>query len=83
MEYKEYFSGQTFQAVAEAPKEALPHYCRPDFSTAWLAQSKFKVHYFLWCKRCVKMRVVRNQVDFELSAGKEFWPKLRTVNFSS
>ncbi|KAJ3707090.1 hypothetical protein LUZ61_010795 [Rhynchospora tenuis] len=50
VEYKEYFSGQTFQAVAEAPKEALPHYCRPDFSTAWLAQSKFKVNETYNCR---------------------------------
>ncbi|XP_078163351.1 exopolysaccharide production negative regulator [Carex rostrata] len=50
VEYREYFSGQTFQAVAEAPKEALPHYCRPDFNTAWLAQSKFKVNETYNCR---------------------------------
>lgn len=43
VEYKEYFSGQLFHAVAEAPKEALPHDCRPDFGTAWLMRLKFKV----------------------------------------
>jgi hypothetical protein len=56
VEYKEYFSGQTFQAVAEAPKEALPQYCRPDFSSAWLAQLKFKVHYLLFVAKDVLLQ---------------------------
>jgi len=43
VEYKEYFSGQVLHAVAEAPKEALPHDCRPTFGTAWLTKMKFKV----------------------------------------
>lgn len=44
VEYEEYFSGQMFVGVAEAPREALPHDCRPDFGTAWLTASKFKVN---------------------------------------
>ncbi|ONM14302.1 OSJNBa0083N12.13-like protein [Zea mays] len=43
VEYTEYFSGQLSYAVAEAPKEALPHNCRPDFGAAWSTTLKFKV----------------------------------------
>ncbi|XP_020084202.1 uncharacterized protein LOC109707379 [Ananas comosus] len=50
VEYKEYFSGQLFHAVAEAPKEALPHDCRPDFGTAWLMRLKFKVNETYNCR---------------------------------
>ncbi|KAK8963699.1 hypothetical protein KSP40_PGU018372 [Platanthera guangdongensis] len=42
VELKEYFSGQTLHAVAEAPKEALPRDCRPSFDTAWMTKMKFK-----------------------------------------
>nr|CAB3488152.1 unnamed protein product [Digitaria exilis] len=44
VEYTEYFSGQVSYAVAETPKEALPHNCRPDFGAAWSTTSKFKVY---------------------------------------
>ncbi|XP_072961724.1 uncharacterized protein [Typha angustifolia] len=50
VEYKEYFSGQMFRAVAEAPKEALPHDCRPDFGTAWTTRLKFKVNETYKCR---------------------------------
>jgi len=43
VEYKDHFSGQTHVAFAEAPNEALPLYCRPNFGAAWLTQYKFKV----------------------------------------
>lgn len=43
MEYVDRFSGQTQVAFAEAPKEALPPYCRPNFGAAWLTQYKYKV----------------------------------------
>ncbi|XP_008800003.2 uncharacterized protein LOC103714512 isoform X2 [Phoenix dactylifera] len=50
VEYKEYFSGQIFHAVAEAPKQALPHDCRPSFSTAWLTKMKYKVNETYSCR---------------------------------
>ncbi|MED6147410.1 hypothetical protein PIB30_043805 [Stylosanthes scabra] len=50
VEYKDHFSGQKQIAFAEAPYEALPLYCRPNFGAAWLAQYKFKVNetYDCW-----------------------------------
>ncbi|KAK8472160.1 hypothetical protein PHAVU_002G128700 [Phaseolus vulgaris] len=50
VEYKDHFSGQTQVAFAEAPNEALPLYCRPNFGAAWLTQYKFKVNetYNCW-----------------------------------
>lgn len=50
VEYKEYITGQIFHAVAEAPKEALPHDCRPGFSTAWLTKNMFKVNGTFNCR---------------------------------
>ncbi|GJN41334.1 hypothetical protein PR202_gn00694 [Eleusine coracana subsp. coracana] len=50
VEYTEYFSGQTSYAVAESPKEALPHSCRPDFSAAWSTTLKFKVNQSYSCR---------------------------------
>lgn len=32
--------------MAEAPKEALPHNCRPDFGAAWSTTLKYKVFYY-------------------------------------
>ncbi|XP_027361749.1 uncharacterized protein LOC113869564 isoform X2 [Abrus precatorius] len=50
VEYKDHFSGQTQVAFAEAPNEALPLYCRPNFGAAWLTQYRFKVNetYDCW-----------------------------------
>ncbi|KAL5181067.1 hypothetical protein HKD37_01G002071 [Glycine soja] len=50
VEYKDHFSGQTQVAFAEAPNEALPLYCRPNFGAAWFTQYKFKVNesYDCW-----------------------------------
>lgn len=50
VEYTEYFSGQTSYAVAEAPKEALPLNCRPDFGVAWSTTLKFKVNESYSCR---------------------------------
>ncbi|KAJ1272608.1 hypothetical protein BS78_06G216100 [Paspalum vaginatum] len=50
VEYTEYFSGQVSYAVAEAPKEALPHNCRPDFGAAWSTTLKFKVNESYSCR---------------------------------
>lgn len=50
VEFKEYFSGQTLHAVAEAPKEALPQDCRPSFDTAWMTKMKFKVNETYYCR---------------------------------
>lgn len=36
-------SGQQRLAQAEAPSEALPSNCRPNFGAAWLTKDKFKV----------------------------------------
>ncbi|XP_028756153.1 uncharacterized protein LOC114715449 [Neltuma alba] len=50
VEYKDVLSGQTMYAFAEAPNEALPLYCRPNFGAAWLTQYKFKINetYNCW-----------------------------------
>lgn len=37
-------SGQVQLASAEAPNEALPHDCRPNFGVAWLSKDEFKVN---------------------------------------
>ncbi|CAD6259763.1 unnamed protein product [Miscanthus lutarioriparius] len=50
VEHTEYFSGQVSYAVAEAPKEALPHNCRPDFGAAWSTTLKFKVNESYSCR---------------------------------
>ncbi|XAR70727.1 hypothetical protein NMG60_11027696 [Bertholletia excelsa] len=49
VEYKDH-SGQTRFALAEAPNEALPLHCRPNFGAAWLTKDKFKVNetYDCW-----------------------------------
>ncbi|XP_057478699.1 uncharacterized protein LOC130766039 [Actinidia eriantha] len=49
VEYK-YHSGETQLALAEAPNEALPVDCRPNFGVAWLTKDKFKVNetYDCW-----------------------------------
>ena len=44
VEYKDH-SGETRLALAEAPNEALPIDCRPNFRVAWLTKDKFKVSY--------------------------------------
>ncbi|CAN6712099.1 unnamed protein product [Malus baccata var. baccata] len=50
VEYKDQSSGQTQLALAEAPDEALPLNCRPNFGAAWLTKDKFKVNetYDCW-----------------------------------
>lgn len=62
VQFEEYFSGQVFHAVAEAPKEALPHDCRPDFGTAWLTTMKFKVNSLNCMPICLQLdsSIVRN-----------------------
>ncbi|KAK9102793.1 hypothetical protein Sjap_020047 [Stephania japonica] len=50
VEYKEHSSGQTFHALAEAPKKALPIDCRPSFDAAWLTKDKFKVNETYDCR---------------------------------
>ncbi|XP_052170282.1 uncharacterized protein LOC127786711 isoform X3 [Diospyros lotus] len=49
VEYKDH-SGQMQVAFAEAPNEALPVDCRPNFGVAWLTKDKFKVNetYDCW-----------------------------------
>ncbi|KAJ4729111.1 Exopolysaccharide production negative regulator [Melia azedarach] len=50
VEYVDQSLGQTRLALAEAPNEALPLNCRPNFGTAWLTKDKFKVNetYDCW-----------------------------------
>ncbi|KAF3447884.1 hypothetical protein FNV43_RR08590 [Rhamnella rubrinervis] len=50
VEYQDQSSGHIRLALAEAPNEALPHNCRPNFGAAWLAKDKFKVNetYDCW-----------------------------------
>ncbi|OIT31921.1 PREDICTED: uncharacterized protein LOC109208062 isoform X1 [Nicotiana attenuata] len=48
VEYMDH-SGQARLALAEAPNEALPSDCRPNFSTAWLTKDKFKVNKTYEC----------------------------------
>ncbi|KAE8055768.1 hypothetical protein FH972_012590 [Carpinus fangiana] len=50
VEYKDHSSGQIQLAFAEAPNEALPLNCRPNFGAAWLTKDKFKVNktYDCW-----------------------------------
>ncbi|XP_065877962.1 uncharacterized protein [Euphorbia lathyris] len=50
VEYKDYSLGQTRLAFAEAPNEALPINCRPNFGSVWLTKDKFKVNktYDCW-----------------------------------
>ncbi|CAH9086069.1 unnamed protein product [Cuscuta epithymum] len=42
-------SGQSRLAFAEAPSEALPSDCRPNFIAAWLAKDRFKVNETYKC----------------------------------
>ncbi|KZV45243.1 hypothetical protein F511_10020 [Dorcoceras hygrometricum] len=42
-------SGQARFAFAEAPNEALPSECRPNFGAAWLTKDKFKVNETYQC----------------------------------
>ncbi|GLU05289.1 hypothetical protein SLE2022_223970 [Rubroshorea leprosula] len=50
VEYKDHFLGQKRLAFTEAPNEALPLNCRPDFGAAYLTKDKFKVNetYDCW-----------------------------------
>ncbi|KAA8525137.1 hypothetical protein F0562_006999 [Nyssa sinensis] len=48
VEYKDH-SGQTQLALAEAPNEALPLDCRPNFGTAWSTKDRFEVNQTYDC----------------------------------
>ncbi|KAH9621853.1 hypothetical protein KSS87_008021 [Heliosperma pusillum] len=50
VEFRDHFSGQTLLGLAEAPKEALPSDCRPNFAAAWLTKHTLKVNetYDCW-----------------------------------
>ncbi|XP_050232536.1 uncharacterized protein LOC126681156 [Mercurialis annua] len=50
VEYKDQSLGQRRLALAEAPNEALPQDCRPNFAAAWLTKDLFKVNntYDCW-----------------------------------
>ncbi|XP_039029842.1 uncharacterized protein LOC120164162 isoform X3 [Hibiscus syriacus] len=50
VEYRDRSLGQMQFALAEAPNEALPLSCRPNFGAAWLTKDKFKINetYDCW-----------------------------------
>lgn len=48
VEYMDH-SGQARSALTEAPNEALPSDCRPNFSGAWLTKDKFEVNKTYEC----------------------------------
>ncbi|KAK6251585.1 hypothetical protein QQP08_010685 [Theobroma cacao] len=50
VEYRDHSLGQIRLAFTEAPNEALPLSCRPNFGAAWLTKDKFKVNetYDCW-----------------------------------
>ncbi|XP_021893585.1 uncharacterized protein LOC110811396 [Carica papaya] len=50
VEYRDHLLGQMRLAFAEAPHEALPFNCRPNFGAAWLTKNQFKVNetYDCW-----------------------------------
>ncbi|KMT11420.1 hypothetical protein BVRB_5g107470 [Beta vulgaris subsp. vulgaris] len=50
VEYRDHFSGQIILGLAEAPREALPSDCRPNFATALLTKHILKVNetYDCW-----------------------------------
>ncbi|XP_020248116.1 uncharacterized protein LOC109825661 isoform X2 [Asparagus officinalis] len=48
--HDDYYWASVFEAVAEAPKEALPLDCRPSFGTAWSTKMKFKVNETYNCR---------------------------------
>ncbi|KAJ6701447.1 hypothetical protein OIU74_012750 [Salix koriyanagi] len=65
VEYKDYSLGQTQFALAEAPNEALPLNCRPNFGAAWLTKDKFKVNktYDCWyTSGIVKVSLYRDDI---------------------
>ncbi|XP_020576354.1 uncharacterized protein LOC110021960 [Phalaenopsis equestris] len=49
VEFTDYFSGQILHSIVEAPKEALPQDCRPNFDTAWMTKLKFEVNETYKC----------------------------------
>lgn len=56
-------SGQRRLASAEAPSEALPSNCRPNFGAAWLAKDKFKVNGTYDCLYTVGLSKVYMHTD--------------------
>ncbi|CAI9784669.1 unnamed protein product [Fraxinus pennsylvanica] len=62
VEYSDH-SGQARLALAEAPKEALPSYCRPNFGAAWLTKNKFKVNETYGCWYTLGMSKVHIDQD--------------------
>lgn len=50
VEYRDQLLGQMQLALAEAPHEALPIDCRPNFGAAWVTKNQFKVNetYDCW-----------------------------------
>ncbi|XP_047981646.1 uncharacterized protein LOC125222848 isoform X2 [Salvia hispanica] len=63
-------SGQARFASAEAPKEALPYKCRPNFGAAWLTKDKFKVNetYECWYTLGVSKVNINNEGLFNCQA---------------
>ncbi|KAL1569245.1 hypothetical protein AAHA92_00744 [Salvia divinorum] len=63
-------SGQARFASAEAPNEALPYNCRPNFGAAWLTKDKFKVNetYECWYTLGISKVSINNDGLFNCQA---------------
>ncbi|KAL1556910.1 hypothetical protein AAHA92_12466 [Salvia divinorum] len=63
-------SGQARFAPAEAPNEALPYKCRPNFGAAWLTKDKFKVNetYECWYTLGISKVNINNEGLFNCQA---------------
>ncbi|XP_057766683.1 uncharacterized protein LOC130987089 isoform X1 [Salvia miltiorrhiza] len=63
-------SGQARFASAEAPNEALPYNCRPNFGAAWLTKDKFKVNetYECWYTLGISKVNINNEGLFNCQA---------------
>ncbi|OMO89318.1 hypothetical protein CCACVL1_07918 [Corchorus capsularis] len=59
VEYRDHSLGQTRFTFTEAPNEALPLNCRPNFGAAWLTKDKFKVNetYDCWYSGMSKVKL--------------------------
>ncbi|XP_010529264.1 PREDICTED: uncharacterized protein LOC104806194 [Tarenaya hassleriana] len=73
VEYKDLLFGKTRLGYAEAPDEALPLKCRPNFSAAWRTRHNFKVNETYDCRYTLGMRKIKLYSDsfFACRAAKD------------
>ncbi|XP_057766684.1 uncharacterized protein LOC130987089 isoform X2 [Salvia miltiorrhiza] len=67
-------SGQARFASAEAPNEALPYNCRPNFGAAWLTKDKFKVY------KVTEVMVFQLGINIPVEMGSDSWSYFRLYN---